>query len=744
MSEAKAASNGYPALLADGGFQSFLWTQFLGAFNDNVYKMMVSVAAVQIAASQQMGARYLSLAGAVFVIPFLLFAGYAGQAADHFSKTRVLQITKAFEILIMITGLVALVERNIGLLLTVLFMLAVQANFFSPAKYGILPETLEASQLTRANGLVELSTFAAVVLGTSAGAFLFARWKGEPSRMGLVLLAIAVAGSLASLRIPKVPASGSREPFHWNPFTEIWAGSKRLIEKRDLWLAVAGISYFWFVGALFQMTIILFGSESLRVSDERVGLLVTALAIGIGAGSVAAGWLSSNRIELGLVPWGAVLLGGCSLLVGSLHSMAAIGVALAGVGFGGGLFIVPLNAYLQDRADAQEKGRILATNNFFNMLGVVLASGVLSLLHDVLHWQPSHILEALGAFTLASTLCVVWLMPLETVRFVLWCTVQLLFRVRIVGAKRLPSKGGAVIVANHVSYADALLIGCATPRFIRFLMWQPHYEIWWLKPMCNLLRALPIPTGSPKETLRALHRAQAEVEAGRLIGIFSEGGLTRTGHVMAFERGVERIAGKTGAPIIPIYLDGLWGHWLSKKPRASIWPLRRAVTVYVGEPITQKITAEELRHRVMELGSAAVEHRKSERTTLARGFIRAARRNWSALALADSTGRELTFGRALTAALLFKRWVTSNCSNAENIGLLFPASVGGALANLGVTVAGKTAVNLNFTAGDESMRHALERCGIQTVISSRTFLNKAGLTELPGTVFVEDLLGAFT
>jgi acyl-[acyl-carrier-protein]-phospholipid O-acyltransferase/long-chain-fatty-acid--[acyl-carrier-protein] ligase len=744
MSEVKQASSGYPALLADGGFQSFLWTQFLGAFNDNVYKMIVSVAAVEIAASQQMGAKYLSLAGAVFVLPFLLFAGYAGQLADRFSKTRVLQVTKAFEILIMVTGLVALVERNIGLLLTVLFLLAVQANFFSPAKYGILPETVDESQLTRANGLLELSTFAAIVLGTSVGAFLFARWKATPSRMGLVLLAIAVVGSLASLRIPRVPASGSHEPFHWNPFAEIWAGSKRLLEKRDLSLTVLGMSYFWFLGALFQMTVILFGSESLHASDERVGLLVTALAIGIGAGSIAAGWFSSTRIELGLVPWGAVLLGGCSLLVGSLHSVPSIGAALAGVGFGGGLFIVPLNTYLQDRADAQEKGRVLATNNFFNMIGVVLASGVLSLLHDRFHWQPAHIIEALGIFTLASNFCIMWLLPVETLRFALWCAIHFLFRIRIVGAHHIPSKGGAVIAANHVSYADAVLIGCASPRFIRFLMWQPYFDNPWLKPLCSMLRALPIPTGSPKEVLRALHRAQAEVEAGRLISIFPEGHLTYTGHVMPFERGVERIANGAGAPIVPIYLDGLWGHRLSRKPGASFWPLRRSVTVYVGEPIAHKITADELRRRVLELGSEAVEYRKFGAPTLSRGFIRAARRNWSALALADSTGRKFTFGRALTAALLFKRWVNSHCAGDASVALLFPASAGGALANLGVTLAGKTAVNLNFTAGDENMRHSLERCGIRTVISSRAFLAKAGIAELPGTVFVEDLLGSFT
>src|SRR5579862_3960185 len=248
--EVRANTGGYAALLADGGFQSFLWTQFLAAFNDNVYKMIVSVGAVELAANQLLGSRYLALAGAVFVLPFLLFAGYAGQLADRYSKTRVLQITKAFEILIMSVGMIALAVHSVNLLLVVLFLLAMQANFFSPAKYGILPEMLDEAQLTRANGLLELSTFAAIVLGTSAGSFLFARWKGEPLVMGGMLLGIAIVGSLTSIVIPKVAASGSSQAFCWNPFAEVWAGAKRIFGNRALWLTVLGISYFWFLGAL--------------------------------------------------------------------------------------------------------------------------------------------------------------------------------------------------------------------------------------------------------------------------------------------------------------------------------------------------------------------------------------------------------------------------------------------------------------------------------------------------------------
>jgi acyl-[acyl-carrier-protein]-phospholipid O-acyltransferase/long-chain-fatty-acid--[acyl-carrier-protein] ligase len=748
----RSESTGYAALLGDGGFQCFLWTQFLAAFNDNVYKMIVSVGAVELAANQMLGSRYLAIAGAVFVLPFLLFAGYAGQLADRFSKTRVLQITKAFEVAIMGVGMVALYMRSVEMLLVVLFLLAMQANFFSPAKYGILPEMLGEAQLTRANGLLELSTFAAIVLGTSVGSFLFARWKGEPLIMGGMLLAIAVVGSLTSLFIRRVPASGSRLPIKWNPFGEIWSGVKRIHGDRPLWLTVAGISYFWFVGALFQMAVILVGTESLHLSDTRTGLLVTALAVGIGFGSIAAGWLSGDTVEIGLVPLGAALLGLAAFLLGFSHAFASSVLWLALAGLAGGLFIVPLNAFLQEHAEPEEKGRLLATNNFLNMIGVVLASGALYLFHDLLRWTPSHILAALGVLTLVATAYIAWLVPAPLVRFILWILAKLLFKIRIVGADNIPKKGGALIVSNHVSYADAVLIGCATPRFIRFLMWQPLYESKWLNPFCRLLYAIPIPTHS-KESLRALRNARTELEKGSLVCIFPEGEITRTSHVKPFERGVDVITrGIDSTPVIPVYLDGMWGHALSLKggrPFSSRLRLRHQVTVYIGEPIFSDsnpgdVSSERLYQRVLELGTKAAEYRKNAASTLSYRFIDAARRNWSSIAVADSSGQQLSFGQTLTAALLLKKWILGHCATSRSVGLLLPSSIGGALANLGVTLAGKAAVNLNFTAGEEGLKHAISQCGISTIISSRAFLERAKLAELPNTVFLEDLLATFS
>lgn len=742
----ESKSGGYAGLLRDWSFQSFLWTQFLAAFNDNVYKMIVSVGAVELAANQLAGARYLAIAGAVFTLPFVFFAGYAGQIADRFSKTRVLQITKAFEILIMAFGIVALSVGSINLLLIVLFLLAMQANMFSPAKYAILPEMLDETQLSRANGLLEFSTFIAIILGTSGGTLLFARLKGQPLVMGGILLAIAILGSLTSIFIRKVPASGSREPFHWNPLGEVWSGTKRIYRDRPLWLTVAGMSYFWFIGALFQLTVILLGSETLHLSETHTGLLVTALAVGIGLGSIAAGWLSGDHIEIGLVPFGAALLGVFSICLGGIHSFASAAIWLAAAGFAGGLFVVPLNAFLQEEADPQEKGRVLATNSFLNAVAIVAASGLLYVLHDLLHWTPLAIFFGLGVLTLAATAYIAWIVPAALMRFVIWCVTQIFFKVRIVGAENLPKRGGAMIIANHVSYADAVLVGCASPRMIRFLMWQPLYENKLLNPICRLFDTIPLKQGVRKEGLKSLKLAQEEIAAGNLVCIFPEGELTPTSHVQPFQRGVALIAhGAKSAPIIPIYLDGLWGHALSLKGGrifASPLRLRQRVTVYIGEPMSAHSTAAQLRDRILELGSRAANEQKA--STLPCAFIRTSRQNWTRTAIADSTGEEMTFGRTLTSALALKRWIDSNCADSKCIGLMLPSSIGGALSNIAVTLSGKTAVNLNFTSGENQIRQAISKCNITMILSSRAFIEKANLPALPGVVFLEDVLPAIS
>ncbi|MBI3605861.1 MAG: MFS transporter [Nitrospirae bacterium] len=411
----------YKDLFHFSGFSPFLFTQFLGAFNDNVYKIVISMFAVDAGALFKEGGGYLSLVGAVFILPFLLFSGYAGYLSDRFNKRTVLIVTKSAEIGAAAIGFWVLTSGRIDLMLAGLFLMAVHSTFFSPAKYGILPEMLPAQDLSRANGLLEMSTFLAIILGSSLGSVLFAFWKGTPGRIGLVLISVALAGTLLSFGIGKVSSPAERPLFRRNPWKEILQGIRRLKEDPQLGIAVICISLFWLFGALLQMDILLFGKEIMRIDDLHIGLLGAFLAAGIGIGSLVAGTLSGNRVELGLVPPGLAGMAFFSLILpfsGGFYFQFAFFLSL--LGFSGGLFIVPFNTFLQLQSQPGERGRILATNNFFNMTGVLTASLFLWILNDVLKIPPGRILIILGLSLFMGGILLLTRIPYFLSRFFLW------------------------------------------------------------------------------------------------------------------------------------------------------------------------------------------------------------------------------------------------------------------------------------------------------------------------------------
>jgi len=731
-------------LLRKRGFQAFLWTQFLGAFNDNLYKIVVSMRAVQISAAS--GGLYLSLAGAVFVAPFLLFSGYSGHLADAVSKRKVLISVKVFEIAVMLLGLAVFFSTRVELMLIVLFLMAVHSTIFSPAKYGIVPEMLGDEDLSRANALLEMSTFVAIVLGTALGALMFKALKSEPWKMGLGMVAVAVAGFAVSLRITRVPVSRATAPFRLNPFAEVITGTKHLLADRALWLTVLGISYFWFLGMLLQLDLLLFANEVLHVDEFRTGLLLTSLAVGIGVGSMLAGRLSGDKVELGLVPLGSILMALFSVLLSFAGGSYGWSIAmLAMLGLSSGLFIVPLNAFLQQRAEAHEKGRLIATNNFHNTIGMLLASGMLWLMHDRLHVGADKLILIFGLATVASTAYIVSVVPDFLIRFVLWMATHSLFRIRVIGQQNVPLRGPALLVANHTSYVDGLLIGASIQRAVRFMVWRPIYEMKALRWFFRLMNAIPVGTRGPREAVEAIKRAREELAAGELVCIFAEGAITRTGNLLPFKSGLERIAAGADIPIIPVHLDRLWGSIFSFERGKFFWKWPKhipyPVTVTFGEPLPSTATAQQVRQAILEMGSEAVEARKSRRDLLSARFVRSARAHWRQFAMADSTGRELTYSGALCASLLAAEWLRANRREEEMVGVLLPPSVAGAIANVGVTMASKVPVNLNFTAGPEAMAAATAQCKIATVITSRVFLAKAKLETVEGAVFIEEILG---
>src|SRR5438445_3217816 len=621
------AENRYIDLLKNRCFFCFFCTQFLGAFNDNFYKIIVTLVALDLPATASGANPYIPLIGGLFILPFLLFSGYAGYLADIHSKRTILVGVKIFEIFAMSFGLVAFFLDRIEPMLALVFLMGLHSTFFSPAKYGILPEMLPDKDLARCTGLLVMSTFLAIILCTSLGGAIYEAWKDRLGWIGVILIAIAALGTLTSLGITKVPPSGASTNFILKPFKEFWKGAKMLYADQPLWLTVMGISYFWFLGAFLQMVLPLFGKEILQLGETRIGLLWTFAAVGIGVGSLAAGRLSGDKIELGLVPLGSVGMGAFSVLLFlSQPSFDLAAICLVLIGFAAGFFAVPLNALLQQRSGREDKGRLIATNNVFNTIGVLLASAMLWGLATWLHFPADQIILILGLLTFVLTLYALYLLPDFFVRFILWILTHTLYRIRIVGQENIPLHGPALLVTNHVSFVDALRIGASVPRFVRFMLDREYYDIRWINWLFRLMKSIPISATNRRDIVRALRSARQELEQGQVVCIFAEGGISRIGHLLPFKRGFEKIVEGTDFPIIPIHLDQLWGSIFSFKEGRFFWKrpklLPYPVTVSFEAPLPSTATVQEVRQAVLELESQAFDYRRATHGLLHTSFIR--------------------------------------------------------------------------------------------------------------------------
>jgi acyl-[acyl-carrier-protein]-phospholipid O-acyltransferase/long-chain-fatty-acid--[acyl-carrier-protein] ligase len=343
------------------------------------------------------------------------------------------------------------------------------------------------------------------------------------------------------------------------------------------------------------------------------------------------------------------------------------------------------------------------------------------------------------------------MVPDYFIRLVLWCLTHTVYRIRIVGRPNIPARGPALLVCNHVSMIDGALVGASLQRFVRFIVYAPHFRLPILQWLMTRLHAIPIMPGNRRDVVAALERARAELAAGHVVCIFAEGAVSRTGNLLPFKRGFERILEGLDVPVIPVYLDRVWGSIFSFKRGRFFWKLPERlpypVTVAFGQPIPhvagEGVTAARARQAILELGAVAMQHRREPGDQLHTAFIASARRQWRRLAMADSTGQSLTYGRALTGAVLLARAIRARTPDQPMVGVLLPASVGGALANIATLLAGRIPVNLNFTAGPEAIDGAIEQCGIRTVLTSKRFLSKIAMPELPGMVFLEDLRSEF-
>jgi len=560
-----------------------------------------------------------------------------------------------------------------------------------------------------------------------------------------VFLGLAGAGLICSLGITRVPAANPSKPFRANFLDDLFQEIQFIRRDRVLWLAVLGNVYFSFVGALVLQNAILFGTDTLKVGELRTSYLQVALAIGVGVGSFAAGYLSGGKIEYGLVPLGALGLTvfSATLWRPSLTYHGAL-VHLVWLGFFGGFFIVPISAIMQHRPERGRKGTVLAAGNLLSFVGIALASGVFWVLTSGIGLGTRQIFLSSAILTLGATVYVVVLLPDSLLRLVLWMLTHSVYRIRVEGRDNIPDRGGALFVCNHVSFVDALLVQAATDRPLRCIMFKDIYDHPIVKPFAKICHHIPISSQQrPRELIQSLNQARHAILNGEVVVIFAEGQITRIGQLLPFRRGFERIMKDVKAPIIPICLDHVWGSIFSYEKGRFLWKIPRyipyPVTVSFGKPMPPTSTPFEVRQAVQALNTDAWRLRKRLMLPVHRAFVRKARHHPWRFFMADVRTPKLRFGAALTRTIYLARRLRSLWAGQEMVGILMPPSIGGALVNYAALLMGKVPVNLNYTVDEDTLASCAAQCHLKSVVTSRVFLEKTGLRLPAPAIYVEAL-----
>jgi len=616
------------ALLKTRRFAPFFVTQFLGAFNDNLYKNALVVLLTFHAASWTTLAPEVltNLAAGIFIVPYFFFSATAGQLADKYDKAKLARLVKVLEMLIMGVAALGFFMQSLAVLLGALFLLGLHSTLFGPVKYAILPQHLREDELVGGNALVETGTFVAILVGTLAGGLL-AGVAGHPSWVAFAGLLVAATGFLASLGIPAAPSPVPGLVVNLNPVSETWRNIGFARQNRTVFLSILGISWFWLYGALFLAQFPVYAKNVLGGNETSVTLLLATFTVGIGLGSMLCEKLSGQHVEIGLVPFGSIglTLFGLDLVFASpaslpagapltivgllgLHETWRVLFDLFALGLFGGFFIVPLYVLIQLRSAPEQRARIIAANNILNALfmvvGALVAAGMLS--------NGLTIPLLFGVAALCNALVALYiytLVPEFMLRFVAWLLIHSIYRLEQKGIEHIPLEGPAVLICNHVSFVDPLVISSACRRPIRFVMDHRIFRMPLISFIFRHMRAIPI--APAREDPVMMEAAFAEVARalaeGELVGIFPEGRITDTGEFYPFRPGIQRIVGQTPVPVIPLALRGLWGSFFSRKDGPAMSrPLRRGlfskIGLVAGAPVApEKATPEYLQTLVADL-----------------------------------------------------------------------------------------------------------------------------------------------
>lgn len=724
--------------------RGLLVTQFFGSFNDNAWKQIVALLAITSAASDQAAQGGAALAQVALIAPLMLVSMPAGVLADRVSKRAVILATKWFELALLLVGSIVLYLQPAGgrPSLAILMLLGIQAALFSPAKYGILPELLPYERLSAGNGLLELWSNLAIIMGTVAGGVLL--WiAGDHAWMaGMVLVALSIIGLIASMSVPRVPAARAGGGLG-ETVTLAWSAIRG---DRILRLAILGQIFIWTVASVFPAPILAYSKRTLVLADWQAGLPLAALGLGIGAGSVLAAKLSGVRVEYGLIPVGALGLSVTTLVFALLGPGLVVTFGLMGVvGLFTGLVFVPLNTLIQWHAPADRRGAVIAFANTL-VFGGMLGGSVLALALAGAGITARGTCLGIALTLFAFFLWTSWHFPDRFLRCLVLMITATFYRIKVVGESNVPREGGALLTPNHASFADSLILIASIDRPVRFLVYDDYFRLPILSLLMRAMGTIPISSsGGPKPILQAFREAGRVLDEGHLVCLFPEGQITRTGMLLPFQRGMRRILKGRNSPIIPIHLDRVSASVFSPT-HARLMPDRipLPITVSFGPPMPSDTPLYRVRQVISDLNQEAWAYRKPDRRPLHHAFLRTWRWHPFRLALADARQPRVSGLGAIAGAIALARSLRPRWEGQSHVGLLLPASVAATLVNIAASIGGRISVNLNFTAGRPGMESAARRAGLRTVVTSRAFLKQAKI-ELPGGVepiWIEDVVAA--
>jgi hypothetical protein len=602
----------YATLFRTRRFYPLFWTQFLGAFNDNLLKN-AWVVFLTFRAKSLFGLsanQMASVAAGVFILPYFLFSAIAGQMADKYEKSRFIAWIKLAEIVIMILAFLGFVYDRYDYLLFLLFLMGVHSTFFGPVKYSILPQHLHDDELVAANAQIELGTFLAILLGTIVGGVLVLRQHG-PIYVGTILSLVSALGWWMSLKIPKADAVEPSLQLVWTLFKPLKQVYQLTRKRQSVFLSILGISWFWFFGGAVLSMLPAYAKDFLYADESVVTLFLAVFSIGIGIGSILCDRFSKGEIELGMIPIGSF---GVSAFIVHLFFIGSpiwiqvvyptridalsllrepvglrIILDLAMVSIFSGLFIVPLYALIQKRSDPNCRSRIIAGNNIMNAVFMVISSFIIVFLMGFKISIPKVFL-ILGLANLFVSYCIFRVIPDFMLRFIVWMISIFMYRVKIVDKANLPKEGPLVLVCNHVSYIDWMIIAASVRRPVRFVMYHTFQKNIFLRCIINPGRIILIAPRSENPTIfkQAFEKISAELKSNAVVCIFPEGSLTYTGELAPFKTGIEHVIAEDPVPVVPMALSGLWGSVFSRAKDRSKRVSRgvlRPIELRIGKPI---------------------------------------------------------------------------------------------------------------------------------------------------------------